>query len=198
MNETDTLRLFDLSLARELVAFDRDELFRFVESREEELRSNDRRRSVFVVGPNWPKHRTTPIVFGEFFEYDPADVRQTLIIDLCYPGEPFEVNYHARCGYLDHPSSVYLDPADPWPLAAAPAINSYELLPWPDDSEAWDQASRFDVLDRSHIELMSDALRKHRKKIETEEYTAQLLALRSLSKTLASDPGLRAAYEYQL
>ena len=108
MNEKDTLRLFDLGLAREIILMDRDELFRFVESREEQLRGMPGKHSMFVFSNDRPAARTTALVFNEFFNEDPAQIRQMLIHDLCYPNEPFEINYYARCGYLDDPSSVYV------------------------------------------------------------------------------------------
>ena len=164
MNENDKLRLFDLALAREIIGMDRDELFRFVESREEQLRSNNRKLSVFVYSGDRVATRTTAMVFNEFFDDDPAEVRQFLIHDLCYPNEPFEINYYARCGYLDDPSSVYVEPAN-----ESGAISSNDLLPWPEDSEAWEWVRSFDVLDRDHIGLMSEALKKNRDKVAAEE-----------------------------
>ena len=85
MNEKDTLRLFDLALAREIIRMDRDELLRFVESREEQLRGMPGKRSVFVFSNDRVSTRTTAMVFDEFFKEDPAEVRQMLIHDLCYP-----------------------------------------------------------------------------------------------------------------
>jgi len=192
MTEKDTLRLFDLALAREIISLDRDELFRFVESREEQLRGMNHKRSVFVFSNDRPATRTTAMVFYEFFDEDPAQVRQMRINDLCYHGEPFEINYYSRCGYLDHPSSVYVDPA-----SNSGAISSNDLFPWPEESEASNRARRFDVLNRDHIALMSESLKTNRDKVADEEYTTQLLTLRSMEKTLSSDSNLRAAYFYQ-
>ena len=194
MNEKDTLRLFDLGLAREIILMDRDELFRFVESREEQLRGMPGKHSMFVFSNDRPAARTTALVFNEFFNEDPAQIRQMLIHDLCYPNEPFEINYYARCGYLDDPSSVYVSSTRE--LTNGGAISSRDLLPWPEDSEAYDWERRFDVLDRDHIGLMSEALRNNREKLTTEEYTKQLLTLRSMEKTLDLEPNLRAAYIY--
>ncbi len=194
MNEKDTLRLFDLALAREIIRMDRDELLRFVESREEQLRGMPGKRSVFVFSNDRVSTRTTAMVFDEFFKEDPAEVRQMLIHDLCYPNEPFEINYYARCGYLDHLSSIHVNSVDE-PTNGG-AISSRDLLPWPEDSEACYWTRRFDVLDRDHIGLMSEALRKNREKVTTEEYTKQLLTLRSMEKTLDLEPNLRVAYIY--
>jgi hypothetical protein len=191
MNEKDTIRLFDLALAREIVRMDRDELLSFVASREEQLCSMRSRRSVFVYSGDRPRKRTTEMVFNQFFDDDPAEVRQMLIEDLCYPNEPFEINYFARCGYLDHPSSCYVEDGN-----ANAAISSRDLLPWPKDSEACSWTRRFDVLDRDHVALMSDALRTNRDKVAIEEYTKQLLTLRSLEKTLDLEPDLRVVYIY--
>ena len=191
MNEKDKLRLFDLALAREITKMDREELWRFVESREEQLRAMLSKSSVFVFTNDRPIERTTTAVFNEFFDCDPAEVRQMLIEDLCYPNEPFEINYFARCGYLDHPSSCYVEDE-----SEGGAMSSRDLLPWPEDSEACYWARRFDVLDRDHIVLMSDALKNNREKLTTEEYTKQLLTLRSMEKTLDLEPDLRVAYIY--
>lgn len=191
MNEKDKLRLFDLALSREILRLDREELLSFVESREEQLRAMKQRRSFFVYSGDRPAVRTTAMVFNEFFDYDPAEVRQALIHDLCYPNEPFEINYYARCGYLDHPSSVYVDPS-----GDNGAISSLDLLPWPEDSEAYDWEKRFDLLDRNHINLMIEALRKNQDKLSTEDYTKQLLTLRSFEKSLDAEPNLRVAYIY--
>ena len=191
MSRKDTLRLFDLALAREIFSMERDELFRFVESREEQLRGMLSKRSVFVFTNDRAAERTTAMVFDEFFEEDSALVRQMLIHDLCYPNEPFEINYFARCGYLDDQSSCYVEDA-----SEGGAMSSLNLLPWPKDSEACYWARRFDVLDRDHISLMSEALRKNRDKLAIEEYTKQLLTLRSMEKTLDLEPNLRVAYIY--
>ena len=191
MNEKDKLRLFDLALAREITKMDREELWRFVESREEQLRAMLSKSSVFVFTNDRPIERTTTAVFNEFFDCDPAEVRQMLIEDLCYPNEPFEINYFARCGYLDDPSSCYVEDE-----SEGGAMSSRDLLPWPEDSEACYWARRFDVLDRDHIVLMSDALKNNREKLTTEEYTKQLLTLRSMEKTLDLEPDLRVAYIY--
>ena len=195
MNEKDTLRLFDLALAREIVRMDHTELRNFVESRAEQLRGMKKKHSFFVLPHGCPTKRTTAMVFDEFFNEDPAEVRQSLIHDLCYQGEPFEINYHARCGYLDHPSSLYENPATDEPTCGR-ALSSLDLFPWPKDSEAYDWEKRFDVLDRDHIRLMTEALRHNRSKVSTEDYTKQLLTLRSMEQTLDAEPNLRAAYIY--
>ena len=187
--EKDTMRLFDLALAREIIRMERDELLQFVESRVEQLRAMPCKRSVFVFANDRVSTRTTAMVFDEFFNEDPAEVRQMLIQDLCYTNEPFDIDYYARCGYLDHPSSVYVDRN-----SDNGAISSDDLLPWPEDSDACYWAGRFDVLDRDHIALMSASLKKNRDKLPVEEYTAQLLTLRSMEKTVESNPNLRAAY----
>ena len=93
MNEKDEIRLFDLTLAREIIAMDRDELCRFVESRVDQLRGMDKRISFFVLPANCPTTRTPAIVFNEFFDDDPAEVRQMLINDLCYGSEPFVMSF---------------------------------------------------------------------------------------------------------
>lgn len=191
MNEKDKIRLFDIALAREIIRMDRDELLSFVASREEQLCAMNSRRSVFVYSGDRPRMRTTEKVFNEFFNDDPAEVRQMLIEDLCYPNEPFEINYFARCGYLDHPSSCYVEDGN-----ANAAISSRDLLPWPEDSDACHWTRRFDVLDRDHIALMSDALRSNSDKLAIDDYTKQLLTLSSIEKLLETKPDLRIAYVY--
>ncbi|MBK7393012.1 MAG: hypothetical protein IPI64_06855 [Chloracidobacterium sp.] len=189
MTEKDKLRLFDLALAREIIRMDRDELLQFVFSREEQLKAMSPRRSVFIYSGDRPPKRTTEMVFDQFFNEDPAEVRQMLIQDLCYPNEPCEIDYYARCGYLDHPSSVYVDRE-----SDSGAISSLDMLPQSDDPDACYWTGRFDVLDRDHIAIMSASLKKNRDKLPAEEYAAQLLTLRSMEKTLESNPDLRAAY----
>ncbi len=192
MIKRDRLRLFDLALAREIIEMNRDELFHFVESREQQLRGMSPRRSVFIYSGDRVRTHTTEMVFDHFFNEDPAEVRQMLIEDLCHSGEPFELDYYARCGYLDDASSCCGDPT-----SNDAAISSDDLLPWPEDPEACEWVDRFDLLTGSHIALMSASLKAHRTKVADEEYTSQLLTLRSMEKTLNSDPCLRAAYFYR-
>lgn len=196
MIRNDKMQLFDFALAREIIAMNRDELWRFVQSREEELLAKSGRRSCFVLPPDRPvKTRTTEYVFNEFFKADHAEVRLMLISDLCYHGELFEIDYYARCGYFDDISSIYAQTPDE--IDAGGAVSSDDLYQLPEESEAWDYVKRFDLIGAHHVELMSAALKKNREQLSADEYTTQLLMLRTMGQTLAADPDLRIAYFYQ-
>jgi hypothetical protein len=183
MNERDTLQLFDLGLAREIIPMEREELWQFCERRLDEILALPKRRSVFIL----PEHiaaQQPRWAFDRFFDDDPADVKQSLIEDFCCRGPEIVVGYYARCGYLDDASS-------------AEVLTSEQLFPWPPDSEAWYWCGRFDLLDASHIRLMSASLEKYRSEVPADEYAIQKLQLNSLADACATDPGLRATYRFR-
>lgn len=203
MRERDALRVFDLELAREIVSLQREELWRFVEGRMEQLLAMPRRISVFILPPEHPRAPRKP--FDEFFDDDPSEVRQMLISDLCYRGAGTRISYHARCGYLDSVLSV--------PAAVEGSAASFESeFPWPEGSEAWQWSDRFDILSARHVGLMISSLDWHRDDYVPLEAPAsgregayptpadrqaELESLTSIHYQLVTDPRLRAAYFYR-
>jgi hypothetical protein len=204
MNERDTLQLFDLSLAREIISLDREGLWRFVSERLDTFREMRQRRSLFIP----PKHlpRDDRRAFDGFYDEDPADVQQALIEDLCYRGTEMRISYYARCGYLDSHLSVPTG-------AEGSVIPSPHFLSWPSESEAWYWAGRFDLLTARHVGLMITSLnahkdayeplppsdRKHFFHVETPaDFDAELSFLTSVHYSLITDPTLRAALAYHV
>ncbi len=204
MKERDTIQIFDYALASETVRLDREGLWDFIVPRIELIRSLPSRLSMFILPASSPRHPRA--AFDEFFDEDPADVKQPLINDLCYRGPRMRVSYFARCGYLDSHLSV--------PVGAGEfALSSEDVLPWDDDSEAWYWAGRFDILAARHVGLMITSLQKHREdyipieppaagrsvSYETPaDFEAELDFLTSVHYQLITDPTLRAVYSYQV
>lgn len=209
MRERDHLSLFDYDLACEIIPLEREDLWRFIAPRIDALRALPTRMSCFILPPT----STRPIraAFDDFFDEDPADVKQPLINDLCYHGPRLAMSYVTRAGYLDHPTSalVHIGSADR--VNDTTVISSPRFLPWAPDSDSWYWAGRFDLLTAEHVSLMIESLRANRDSYEpapqpykqndkrppsATDYTAELLFLTTMHSKLVADTTLRAAYIY--
>jgi hypothetical protein len=182
VKEKDTLRICDYDLMRSIVEMEREDLWRFVVSRIDQIRAMDERLSMFVVPAPHTVERVR-LSFDDFFDEDEGETRQMLINDLCYHGEPVPIGLWAKCGYLDDPSSAVVP-------------TSQTVLPWPRESEAWYWAQRFDLLSAEHVRLMSASLKKNRDQVPPDEYAIQKLQLDNLARA-CDDPSVRVAYFYQ-
>jgi hypothetical protein len=124
-------------------------------------------------------------VFYRFYDEDPDSVRWGLIHDLGFKSKPLPIDPWAASGYLDHSSS-------------ANVITSRELIPeWDQNSEAYYEASLFDVLDADHLDLIAGSLESF-KNLGFEDVPATRLQVRTMAKTIRNDPTLRAAYIYHV
>ena len=113
-------------------------------------------------------------------------MRQGLIDDLCFTGKKVGVGFLSRDGYLND-------------ISSADVRTAHDILPkWNNDSEAWVYFREYDILSAEHIDLMAASLTKNRHMASSvEEYTTELLALKTMSSVLRADPTINAAYLYQ-
>lgn len=180
--EKDYLQLFDPPMIEQILSLDAEATWQFVLSNVERLKALESRDSpVMHAYPQGPERFRK--MFFYFYEEDEQCVKQGLINDLAFIGERVPMNFWARCGYLDHPSS-------------ATVMTSRDLIPeWDEGSDAEAFSALFHVLDAGHVNLMTASMKTHRDQLDPECYVDQL-KIDIIAKACCQNPTFRAAYIY--
>jgi len=184
MKERDQLQLINVPLIQSLLSMDKAAIWQVFLDNCEELASRQQKNSSSMYAyPHGMEHFEK--MFNKFYDEDPDAVRQGLVDDLCFSGKKVPVSFLSRDGYLNDISSAEVQTA-------------HDILPkWHEDSEAWVYFREYDILSAEHIDLMAASLTKNRHMASSvEEYTIELLALKTMSSTLRNDRTYNAAYLY--
>lgn len=184
MRERDHLQLINTPLIADIRGMDRAAHWQLILDNLEFLVAKERRETGCIYGyPYGMEHFEK--IFNRFYDEDPDATISGLINDLCFTGPEIPATFWSRQGYLDN-------------ISSADVPTAHDILPkWDNDSEAWVYFREFDVLNADHIGLMAASLTANSHNLATDEYTTQLLSLKTLTATLRSTPTLNAAYIYE-
>jgi len=185
MKERDQLQIINVPLMASILEMDKAAIWRTILDNLDYIASREQKNSACMFAyPRGMEHFEK--IFNRFYDQDPDYVLQGLIDDLCFAESKVRVGFFSRDGYLND-------------ISSADVQTSRDLLPkWSDDSDAWTFYREFDVLSAEHIDLMAASLNANRHLVATtDEYATELLALKTMSATLRSDPTLNAAYLYE-
>ena len=178
------MRLFNRSLAARLPEMDDDQLWNLVTENagrvEKFFDASQYPASGFLYGWAYGIERTRELFLDAINEYREGVVF-SLALDFCFEGEKINLDYWARCGYLDDDASC-----DP--------VTSDDVMPPVDEeSEAAYYAVYFHLLDARRVGLVIDAMKKNLGKL-TVNSPEDIEKLEAMRRRCLENERLKAAY----
>ena len=187
---TDTLRLFNAALVKQIVSMNDEELWNF-------LLENEERLKFLTDFQNKSKPRlTTGAIFAyphgieHFRKHFLSEIEEyregvifTLVNDFCFNDERVSLGYYAQGGYLDNADSCDVK-------------NSDEIMPPVDKNSeaAWDK-KYFHLLEPHHLENIIQAMEKKFAKL-TDNTREDIEKIKAMKQFCLENEGYKAAYIY--
>ncbi|HEX9961864.1 MAG TPA: hypothetical protein VGB00_13075 [Pyrinomonadaceae bacterium] len=186
--ENDSLRLFNTKLVETIASMSDDELWNFVLDNVERAKQY-REDGVYLASgfyyglPGGMEH------FRKCFLRAFNDYREgvvfSLVMDFCFEGKKLNLDYWARCGFLDSADSCDVKTCD-------------EVLPPVDeDSEAAYHKEYFHLLEPHHVENIIQAMERNFAKltINTQE---DIDKLKKMKQRCLTDEDYKVVYIYAI
>ncbi len=187
--ETDKLRLFNTKLVDKITAIeDEEELWDFVSANEEKVKQLFFGESRFITGffyayTHGIEHFKK--IFQREVEYYYEGVIFTLVMDFCFEGEEVNLDYYARCGYLDSADSCCVR-------------TSEDVMPPVDeDSDEFYYTKYFHLLEPAHVENIIRAMEKNFAKLE-KNTRKDIAKIKRMKNFCRKNEGWNVAYIYDI
>ena len=186
--EIDKIRLFNPKLIEPIVSMTDDEMWQFIVANEERVKeivnSEAHAISGFLWGYRYGMERIREL-FLKDIEYYREGVDFTMIMDFCFKGEPVQLDYWARCGYLDDADSC-------------DAVTSNDIIPEIDeDSDEAFYKEYFHLLELQQVENIIRSMEENFDKL-TINTREDIDKIKAMKQFCLENEDYKVAYIYDL